>query len=316
MQGWGAWLAATVTAALAGAPAAAAPRVAVDIAPLHAIAARVMAGLGTPELIVPPGASEHDHALRPSEAALLQGAEVVAWIGEALTPWLAQPIAALAPDARVVTVAEAPGVRVLPARAGGRFAAHEHEEHDEHDGHEGHEEGGGAAAHDPHLWLDPGNAAAAAAAIAAALAERDPANADAYAANAEAFAAEVEALAAEIEARVAPVRGRPFVVFHDAYQYFGERFEVPAAGSIATHAGAAPGAARVAEIRTRIAEEGVICVFAEPQFEPKLVATAIEGSDVRSGVLDPLGAGLEPGPGLYPELMRNLADGLVDCLGD
>lgn len=291
--------------ALAAAPAAAAPRVAVDIPPVASIAARVMAGLGAPEPILPPGASPHGYALRPSEAARLQEAEVVVWVGPALTPWLADPIDALAGDARVVTLAELPGLTLLPPRAGEGFDPHENELEDEH----------APAALDPHLWLDPVNGAAIAAGLAAALGQADPANAAAYAANARAFAAETETLAARIADVLAPVRGRRFVVFHDAYQYFERRFEIPAAASIALQDGVSPGAARVRELRELMRAEDVACAFAEPQFEPRLLATLTEGTGVRTATLDPLGAALAPGPSLYPELLTSLATSLATCLG-
>ena len=331
---------------LAAAPLAAAPRVVADIAPVHSIVARVMEGAGTPELLMPPGASPHGYALRPSEAARLDTAEIVFWIGPAFTPWLAGPLAALSPDARQIELAEAEGIILLPMREGGPFEAHDHDHDRDHEDHASHDHDDHDRAHDDHdhdhdhdhahddqddhdddhahaadsadghLWLDPGNAAAIAAAAAAALAEADPENAALYAANAEAFAAELTALSAGIDATLDPLRDRPFIVFHDAYQYFEAAFDLPAAGSISLGEADAPSAARVAEIRDRIAAEGVACVFAEPQFEPRLVATVIEGSDARSGVLDPIGADLAPGPALYPALLTGLAQGLADCLAD
>ncbi len=315
----------------------AAPRVAVDIAPIHSIAAAVMAGVGAPDLIVPPGASEHDHALRPSEAAALAAADLVIWVGPTLTPWLADPIAALAGDAALLEVLDAPGLRVLPVRVGGPFAPHRHEDaaHDDHaeaesdhahdDAHEDHAHDAGTAAEhdrdpaeataiDPHLWLDPANAAAAATAMADALGALDPANAGAYAANAVAFTAATQALGAEIDARLAPHRGRAFFVFHDAYQYFETRFALPAAGSLALNSADAPRASRVAEVRARLADETIDCIFTEPQFEPKLIATLIEGTPTRTGALDPLGADLPLGPALYPALLRGLSEDLAVCL--
>jgi zinc transport system substrate-binding protein len=290
--------------ALAGAPTAAAPRVAVDIAPVASIAARVMAGLGAPEPILPPGASPHGHALRPSEAARLQQAEVVVWVGPALTPWLADPIDALAPDARLVTLAELPGLTLLPPREGERFEPHEHDR------------AHAPATIDPHLWLDPLNGAAIAVAVAAALGQADPDNAEAYAANARAFTAEMETLATKIAETLAPVRGRRFIVFHDAYQYFEHRFEVSAAASVALQDGVSPGAARVRGLRELIRAEHVVCAFAEPQFEPRLLATLTEGTAVRTATLDPLGAALAPGPSLYPKVLTNLVTSLATCLGD
>jgi len=313
--------------ALAARPASAAPAVAVDIAPVQSIVARVMAGVGEPGLVVPPGASPHGYALRPSEAQLLQEAGLVVWVGPALDPWLAGPIDTLAPEAARVTLQDAPSIRLLPIRTGGPFEPHEHDhdseatdsDHDneaadtdhDHDHEHEHEHGGP----DGHLWLDPDNAVAAARAVAAALAPLDPENAATYEANAEAFATEMAALTEEIDDRLAPVRGRRFIVFHDAYQYFEERFDVPAAGSISLQEGVPPGAARVAEIHDRVRDERIVCAFTEPQFEPRLLGTVIEGADVRTGVLDPIGAALPQRPDLYTALMLGLADSLADCLG-
>jgi zinc transport system substrate-binding protein len=294
-------------ALLAASAAVATPRVATDIAPVHSIAARVMADLGEPGLILQPGASPHGYALRPSEARLLQDADLVVWVGPALTPWLADPIATLAPQATLLTLAEATGVETLPIRAGGPFDAHAHGEHE-------HAEAELSPAIDGHIWLDPDNAVAMARAIAAALGEADPANAAAFAANAEAFAAETAARSAAIEARIAPLRGRPFIVFHDGYQYFEHRFDLPAAGSIALHDGDAPGTARIAAIRDRVIADGVVCAFAEPEFAPALLETVIEGTAARAGRLDGIGAGLAPGPDLYPALLDGLVDGLEACL--
>jgi zinc transport system substrate-binding protein len=158
------------------------------------------------------------------------------------------------------------------------------------------------------------NAAAIATAAAEALAEADPQNAETYRANAAAFAGEMEALVAELEDDLASLAGRSFIVFHDAYQYFEDRFGLSAAGSISLHDADQPSPARMAEIQARVRSAETACVFAEPQFEPRLIDTAIEGTDARRGVLDPIGAELEPGPDLYPALIRGLAENLRDCL--
>jgi zinc transport system substrate-binding protein len=55
-------------------------------------------------------------------------------------------------------------------------------------------------------------------------------------------------------------------------------------------------------------------VFAEPQFDTRIVQNLIEGTSARTGTLDPEGLALEPGPDLYFTLMRKLADGLKGCL--
>lgn len=277
---------------------AAPPRVAVDIAPLHSLAAQVMAGLGDPILILPPGASPHDYAMRPSQAAALSEAELVIQVGGGLAPWFEKARAALTSDAADLAIASAPGVTLLPVREGGAFDA-DHHDHE--------------SPFDPHLWLDPENARAALTAIATALSAADPANAAAYAANAKAGRARLDALMIEIEALLAPVRGRPYLVFHDAYQYFTRRFDMPELGAIASSDAAQPGAARIATLRALAAD--AVCVFAEPQFAPRLLATVTEGTGARLATLDPAGAGLAPGPEFYGKLLRNLAADLADCLG-
>jgi zinc transport system substrate-binding protein len=298
-----------ILAALA-VPAGAAPRVVTDIPPVQSIAARIMEGVGEPQVIVPPGTSPHGFAMRPSAAGLLADADVVVWIGPELTPWLEGPIEALAGDAEVHALAAAEGMVLLPLREGGPFAGHDDDHGHGHDHDHDHDHG----SIDAHVWLDPQNGVAMAGEIATLLARVDPENADVYAANAEAFAAQMAALEAEITAELAPLRGRPFVVFHDAYQYFEARFDLPVAGSVSLGDADQPSAARVAEIRNRIRDDGIVCVFAEPQFTPRLVATVIEGSDARTGTLDPEGAGMELGPDLYPRLLLRLAEALADCL--
>jgi zinc transport system substrate-binding protein len=293
--------------ALAAAPASAAPIVATDIPPVQSIVARVMQGVGTPRAIVPPGASLHGYALRPSAAGLLAEADAVIWIGPDLTPWLDGPISALAGGAQVLELSDVDGLSGLPLREGGPFEAHDHDhDHDDHDG----------EPLDAHIWLDPRNGTAMAVAVADLLTAIDPENAATYAANAAGFAVEMAALETELAATLAPVSGRPYAVFHDAYQHFENRFAMPAAGSVSLGDADQPSAARVAAISDRIRDTGAVCVFAEPQFEPRLIATVTEGTDARSGILDPEGATLELGPDLYPTLLRGIAEGLATCLGD
>ncbi len=332
-------------------PSLALDGVVASIKPVHSLVASVMQGVGEPQLLVEGAGSAHTYVLRPSEAAMLQDASLVFWIGEGMETFLAGPLETLAGDAAVVELADAPGLVTLPFREGGPFEAHVHDDghaHDgeAHDGHESHdhegqehaedghaEDGHAAEAHDDahaedhhdghdqaagavdmHLWLDPENARAMVGAIEDALSQADPANAQAYAANAEALAARLDGLVAETQAALAPVRDRSFVVFHDAYQYYESRFGIAVAGSITVSPEVMPGARRIEEIRTRIREAEAACVFAEPQFEPRLVDVVIEGTGARAGSLDPHGASIAEGPDLYFELIGNLTGSLVDCL--
>ena len=287
------------------------PRVVATIKPLHSLVAAVMGDLGSPQLIVQGGASPHTYSLRPSDAAALEAADVVFWTGHGMELFLEDALDSLAADAAVVELADSPGIELLPIREGGAFEPHadEAEVHTADDGHD-HDHG----EMDMHFWLDPVNAGHMVAAIADALVTADPEHGDTYTANAAAEAARLEALTAQLDALLAPVRDKPFIVFHDAYQYFERRFGLTLIGSITVTPDTLPGAQRISELRARIAEANAICVFAEPQFEPAVVATIIEGTPARSGTLDPEGAGLAEGAGLYRQLPLGLATSLLDCL--
>ena len=167
---------------------------------------------------------------------------------------------------------------------------------------------------DPHIWLDPENAKAMAAQVAADLAKADPGNAAAYAANEQAFVAQIDQTSAAIAAELAPLKGKPFIVFHDAYHYFERRFGLTAVGSISDVSAQAPSAQRLAEVRDKIVSAKAVCVFREPQFDDKVVQTVIDGTSAREGVLDPVGTSLTPGPQAYQQLLQNLAAALKDCL--
>ena len=302
---------------LAGPAYADRPRVAVDIAPIHSLVAQVMEGIGMPDLIIQPGATPHEYSLRPSEAAALQSADLVFWIGPDLTPWLEEAIETLAPAADLTTLMDIDGTVQLEFREDAVFEAHDHSDHadeDDHDDHDDHADHGDHAGHDPHAWLSPKNAMTWLEVIAGRLSAVDPVNSDAYVANAASGRAVIEALMDEVDATLDPVRGRAFIVFHDAYQYFETDFDISASGAISISDASDPSPARIAEIRGQIAEQGVDCVLAEPQFNPGLVATVLRGSDAQMGIVDPLGADLELGAELYPQLIRNLSNALAECL--
>jgi zinc transport system substrate-binding protein len=291
--------------------AMAAPNVVASIKPVHSLVAAVMAGVGEPVLIVKGAASPHTYALRPSDAGALETADIVFWTGHGLELFLGDALETLATQAEVVELARSPGIELLPLREGGAFEVHVHdgEDHDHADHEHAHDEG------DMHFWLDPQNAALMVAQIAATLSEVDPDNAATYSANAETEIATLAALESELAERLAPVRDKPFIVFHDAYQYFEARFGLTLAGSVTVSPEVAPGAARIDELRTRVQDLGATCVFAEPNFEPAIISAITEGTQAKAGVLDPEGSALGEGVNLYPELLRRLATSLVDCLG-
>lgn len=313
---------------LAGTVQAAEPPVVVtSIKPIHSLVSAIMQGVGTPALIVDGAASPHTYSLKPSNARVLQNAKVVFWVGPGMEAFLEKPLAALGSDAVVAELEDAPGLVRLPFREGGAFEAHDHGDEDDHDhaeaghdhGHDndhGHEDGHHHehGEYDTHLWLDPMNAKAMAAEITTTLVAADPANAITYEANSKALDEKLDALDKEIATIVAPVKDKPFIVFHDAYQYFEHRYDIRVAGSITVSPETIPGAERVSEIHRKVGDLGATCVFAEPQFEPRLIDVVIEGTKARSGVLDPEAATLQAGPDLYFTLMRGIANSMKDCL--
>jgi zinc transport system substrate-binding protein len=289
--------------------AMAAPNVVASIKPVHSLVAAVMAGVGEPTLIVKGAASPHTYALKPSDAGALESADIVFWTGHGMELFLADSLGTLASKAEVVELAEAPGITLLPVREGGAFEPHSDGDEAEHE-HGGHDHGES----DMHFWLDPENAKLMVTQIATTLAEADPENATAYQANAEAELVKLDALEAELAATLAPVADRPFIVFHDAYQYFEARFGLDLAGSVTVTPDVMPGAARIDELKAKVSSLGATCVFAEPNFEPTIIAAISEGTSAKTGVLDPEGGALTEGPELYQTLLRGLAKSLVDCL--
>ncbi len=299
--------------------AADAPVVVTSIKPVHSLVSAIMQGVGKPELIVDGAASPHTYNLKPSNARALQDAKVIFWVGPGLEAFLEKPLESLGSDSIVARLDDAPGLVRLPFREGGAFEAHDDgDEHadagndpaaDDHDHDEDDHHG-----FDTHLWLDPMNAKAMAAEITTTLVAADPANALTYEANAKALDDKLDALDKEIAATVSSVKDKPFIVFHDAYQYFEHRYHIRVAGSITVSPETIPGAERVSEIHQKVADLGATCVFAEPQFEPRLVNVVIEGTKAKSGVLDPEAATLPAGPDLYFTLMRGIAESMKSCL--
>ena len=292
------------------------PNVAVDIAPVHSLVARVMQDVGAPDLIIRSGASPHDYRLRPSEAKALQDANLVIWMGKELTPWMEDAVKTLSTEAAILTLLEKDETTLLEFRESVLFEEHDHDDHSDKDhaetedqDHDEHAHG----AHDPHAWLSPKNAKIWLNLIAAQLSTADPDNASTYFVNAAAAVTEIDTLMADVSTMLDPIRGNSFIVFHDAYQYFETVFEFPASGAISLGDATDPSPARIARVQDRIQEQKIQCVLAEPQFKKGLVVTVLEGTDAKTSIIDALGDALEPGPALYPQLIRNMAKTLVDC---
>ena len=286
--------------------AGAANRIVATFKPVHSLVSAVTAGVGEPYLVMRGAARPDTYRMRPSDARVIGKARVIFMIGEGVENTLAGPIRRLRGKTRVVELREVPGLVRMPLRKGGGF---EEEDHDHGHGH-GHE----AEAFDVHVWLDPVNAGLMALVIARHLSEVDPANAAKYQANADAVITGLDELTAKLDAELGPLRDKPFIVFHDAYQYFEKRFGLKAVGSAVVSTSRSPGVRRVTELRKKVRDLGAVCVFAEPRYDPRFVKLITEGTKARRGSVDPAGTAIEPGPGMYSALMRDLAASFRECL--
>ena len=306
------------------APASAAPKVVASIKPLHSLVAGVMKGVGEPYLLIKGAASPHTFSLKPSDAREIERARVIFWVGEALAPSLERPLEVLPKRAEVVAMTEIKGLKLLKIREGGLWEAHDdhHDEHghgkakdDHHDDHKHEKAKDDHHGHlDPHAWLDPVYAKKWVDAIAHELEEADPRNRKIYESNARNLKARIDDLHEELARSLAPLKGAPYIVFHDAYQYYEKRYGMNAIGSVTLSPEIKPGAARLVEIRKKVRDTKSICVFSEPQFQPKLVKVVMEGTGAGTGVLDPLGADIPAGEDAYFTLLRKMAKSLRTCL--
>ncbi len=292
------------------------PKVVASLKPIHSVVAAVMGETGSPELLVTSGASPHTFSLKPSQAALLTEADLIFWVDPAVEGFLVNPMANLAKENASVPLLTAEGVTLLDARQGGVWSSHHDDDDHEHMDDHGHDEEHGEAtsghARDPHIWLDIGNGIAVVAAIEQHLSTAYPDLAPVFTENASDLRDRLLELDEELKEQLAPVSSRPYIVFHDAYQYFEERYDLSPAGSVTANPEVRPGARRIADLRD--ASSTAICVFAEPQFEPRILERLTEDEGVKLGVLDPLGSELAPGPEQYEATLKALADSLTDCL--
>lgn len=291
------------------------PKVVVDIAPVHALVAQVMEGVETPQLLLDQGDNPHSVQLKPSQARMLAGADLVIWVGPELSPWLEDIVEMEADDSIALTAHPATYLREFAQpdmdHAHADEADHDHAQ-DEHaeDAQGGHTHSGV----DPHVWLTTRNARAWIDVFADTLAERDPDNADTYRANASRAKDGINALDAEIESRLAAHQGAEIVTFHDAFGYFAEEFGIKIAGAVRPGDASAPSAAALAQLKALVADHGVECAFAEPGHDPGLLDAIAGATGLRIGLLDPTGALQPVGPGHYTATLTAVAEAIAGCL--
>ena len=297
-------------------------KVVASIKPIHSLASYLMDGVGKPDLIVDGYNSPHGFALKPSHAKMLQNADLIFWVGEDLESFLEKPLKSIAKKAEKIELMEIKGLNKLEFRERNIFDGHddhghdehkedEHKEHghkeDKHDDHHEHAHG----EHDPHIWLDPMNAKVILSEMAEHLIEKDQENASKYKANLKKADKALDNLTKKVKSEL---KGDfKSIVFHDAYQYFEKRFNVNVLGAFTVNTDVLPGAEQLAEIREIIEHEKVTCVFSEPQFNPDIIKAVAKDMKINTGVIDPLGATLNPGKDLYFDLIRNMYASFKGC---
>ena len=276
-------------------------KVVASIKPIHSLASYLMDGVSKPSLIVDGYASPHGFALKPSHAKMLQEADIIFWVGEDLENFLEKPLDSIAKKAEKIELLETKGLNKLKFRERNIFDGH-----DDH-GHEGHAHGD----HDPHIWLDPVNAKIILNEMVEHLIENDSKNNSTYKSNLEKSLKDIDKLTMEVMTELN--KSTSSIVFHDAYQYFEERFNVNVLGAFTVNTDVMPGAEQLAEIREIIEHDKVSCIFSEPQFNPDIINAVAKDMDIKTGVLDPLGATLDPGKGLYFDLIKNMSKSFKGC---
>ena len=327
-------------------------KVVASIKPIHSLVSYLMDGIGKPDLIVDGYASPHGFAMKPSHAKMLQNADLIFWVGEDLENFLEKPLSSIAKKAEKIELIEIKGLQVLKFRERNIFDEHDHDhghddhgkkeddhddhghdddhgkkeddhddhghdddhgkkedDHDDHghDDHEGHAHG----EFDPHIWLDPINAKAMLNEMVEHLIENDPKNEAKYKSNLTKALQEIDKLTIDVMTDLS--NSVSSIVFHDAYQYFEERFNVKVLGAFTVNTDVMPGAEQLAEIREIIEHDKVACVFSEPQFNPDIITAVAKDMKIKTGVLDPLGATLDPGKDLYFNLIRNMSASFKGC---
>jgi zinc transport system substrate-binding protein len=284
-------------------------KVVVSIAPLHSLIAGLTKGITTPELLVKGGVSPHGFSLRPSHMRAISEADVIFWLGAEAEAFLERPLANARPVQRVFNLMQSPGLTLLDSRTGDHWPTEPQDA-----GHEGHEHAHDGRGIDPHIWLNPLNAETLVKAATIVLMEADPERAAQYRENSDRLLFRLQNLDLELQDAVTMALGKPYLVFHDAYQYFEQRYGLNAVGAISVSPERRPGARRLQEIRQLLKETKAHCIFTEPQFPATYLKVITEGGDYYSGTLDPLGIDIPAGPDLYFILMRRLTSALVACL--
>lgn len=229
-------------------------KVVTTIAPLYSLTSYLVEDTDV-ELVnlLPPGSSEHLQNLTPEAAKALNEADLMIINGLQLEAFLDNSLK----DAKAVVIDTSIGVDAIQL--------------------------------DPHIWLSPKNAKIQAKNIYEALVVQDPLNIDLYSKNLQNLSAKLDDLYTTGKSRLAALDVKPYIVFHDAYQYFEKDFDVHSTAFLEEFAGQQPSAQYLAEVIDIIKRNNIKVAFSEPQFSPKLLQTLSQDYDLILGELDPIG---------------------------
>ena len=298
------------------------------IQPINALVNAVIGNTGGSTSLIPSDVSPHEFKLKPSDVKNLQDGNIIFYISSHLESSITKVFKNLPKNIKIINLMEETGINHLAIRDNEAWERHDHhddhdkhakkdDDHDDHDkhakkddDHDDHEK-----EDDVHIWLDPDNAIKIIQKVNKELSLLFPENSQIYNKNATNITNKITELKSELKEELLSIKDKPYIVFHDAYQYFEKVFGLNAVGSIALEDDVATSPKQISYIRNKIIKSNVSCVFQEPQFDNKLVKTVVEGTDAKIGTLDPLGVDIANKKDFYLQLLRNMSKSLKECLG-
>ena len=303
------------------------------IQPINSLVNAVIGNTGKTISLIPAKASPHEYKLKPSDTKKLQNANIIFFVSDHLETSLTKVFKNLPKNIKIINLMEDAGIKHLAIRDNEAWERHDHhhrhgdhddydkhvkkddyhdhdkhsKKHDDHDDHEKED--------DVHIWLSPDNAVKIIKKINKELSLFFPENAKTYNQNANQMIKKINQLKVELKKELLGIKDEPFIVFHDAYQYFETSFDLNAVGSVALEGDIASSPKQISFIKDKIVKLKASCVFQEPQFDSRLVQIVVESTNAQIGILDPLGVNIKSGENFYLQLLKNMAKSLKDCLG-
>ena len=289
------------------------------IQPINSLVSAVIGNTGKSITIIPSEQSPHDFKLKPSDVKVLQNGNIIFYVSNHLESSVTKVFKNLPKNIKLINLMEESGINHLAIRDNAAWERHDHhgDDHDDHDkhgkkhdDHDDHEK-----EDDVHIWLSPDNAIKIVQKVNKVLSLYFPENSKIYNDNTTKFIDKIRNLKIELIKELSPIKNKPYIVFHDAYQYFEKTFELNAVGSIALEGDIASSPKQISFIKDKIIKSKASCVFQEPQFDSKLVKIVLEGTNAKTGTLDPHGVNITGNKDFYLQLLKNMAKSLKECLG-